>query len=112
MDTLMEHVRNGPDGADGAVLLGDLNEWLPTLWAGSPLRVDPAPVVATGRTWPSRAPALMLDRVLVWPASARVEHRVVRSRSARLASDHLPVAADIAWDGGGPRKKAHKRSLR
>lgn len=78
------------------VLLGDLNEWR------RPLRsTGLAPLVARfarrsrARTFPSRAPLLALDRVLVRPRAARLRARSVRDPAARWASDHLPLLAHI-----------------
>jgi endonuclease/exonuclease/phosphatase family metal-dependent hydrolase len=48
------------------------------------------------RTFPSRLPALPLDRIHVWPDSARLALEVERGELARRASDHLPLFADIA----------------
>lgn len=79
------------------LLLGDLNTWAP----GEPaLRLlaaclgrAPAPA-----TFPSRFPLLALDRV--WAARPlRVRSEVVRSPTARVASDHLPIRAAVRLDG-------------
>lgn len=76
------------------VLMGDLNEWF--LW-GRPLRwlhgwfgYTPSP-----RTFPSRLPLFALDRIWVHPRSRLVRLAALRGPAA-LASDHLPVVADIA----------------
>lgn len=76
------------------VVLGDFNEWLP--W-GRPLRwlrrlVAPTRAV---RTFPARWPLFALDRILVAPRSTLVHVEAFRSPAARLASDHLPLYADI-----------------
>lgn len=79
-------------GAD--VLLGDLNEWF---LAGRPLRMlrrifGPASAPAT---FPARRPILALDRIWVRPAAALERLQVHRSPLSRLASDHLPLVADL-----------------
>jgi endonuclease/exonuclease/phosphatase family metal-dependent hydrolase len=76
------------------VLLGDFNEWRP---AGGVLRELDAHFGMSRalRTFPSPCPVAALDRIWVSPASACVELSVHRSRTARVASDHLPLVATI-----------------
>jgi len=78
-----------------SVLLGDLNEWF--LW-GRPLRwlrgyfaAAPQP-----RTYPARFPLFALDRIWVHPRSALTAIAVHNSPAARVASDHLPLVAELA----------------
>ena len=76
------------------VLLGDINEWL--LW-GRPLRwlrQRFAPV-AQIRTFPARFPLFALDRIWVQPHAALLRMEPHRSRLARIASDHLPLKAQL-----------------
>lgn len=80
--------------ADVSILLGDLNEWL--LW-GRTLRwlrrhFPPTPNL---RTFPARFPLFALDRIWVDPRAALVNIEVHDSPAARLASDHLPLKADL-----------------
>jgi endonuclease/exonuclease/phosphatase family metal-dependent hydrolase len=77
------------------VMLGDFNEWF---WPGSLLQAFEREFPARTRhaTFPSRFPVLRLDRIFCWPS-----HTIMRSfvdREARMASDHLPVIADIVFD--------------
>lgn len=76
------------------VLLGDFNEWRPrattlvelhTLFGYAP----PA------RSFPSRFPVFALDRIWVHPRSCLSKVHALRTASARLASDHLPVTARV-----------------
>ena len=55
------------------------------------------------RTFPSRAPVVGLDRIWVHPRECLIETHVDSSAPARLASDHLPLAASI--DCGGAIKR-------
>ena len=55
--------------------------------------LDPAAPFAA---FPSWCPVFRLDRIFCWPPKALVRSFV--DRSARRASDHLPVIADIAVD--------------
>ena len=49
-------------------------------------------------TFPSLLPVLALDRIWVRPARALTSLSVVRGWRERLASDHLPLVADIRID--------------
>jgi len=89
---LLERIQSSR--ADGQVLLGDLNEWF--LW-GRPLRTLrrvfgrwPSPP-----TFPSFRPVLALDQIMLAPASFSMKVHVHRSATARVASDHLPLIADV-----------------
>ena len=76
------------------VLMGDVNEWFlwgrPARWLHRDFHARPAPA-----TFPAWRPLLALDRIWVRP------HRLLRhlaphtSRLARVASDHLPLVADL-----------------
>jgi endonuclease/exonuclease/phosphatase family metal-dependent hydrolase len=77
------------------LLMGDLNEWYlwgrPLRWLHSHFRERPA----TPRTFPAHRPVFALDRIWVSPAGSL--RRLVRHASplARVASDHLPLVAEI-----------------
>jgi endonuclease/exonuclease/phosphatase family metal-dependent hydrolase len=76
------------------LLMGDLNEWYllgrPLRWLHAHFRATPSPA-----TFPSRRPVFALDRI--WVTPARCLTRVARHASplARIASDHLPLTADL-----------------
>ena len=76
------------------VLLGDLNDWLP----GSPT-VRPLLALCASRrhprTFPSRRPLLALDRILTRALPMPKPPVAHRSATACVASDHLPVVADL-----------------
>lgn len=93
-DQLLPLFERAKDGASLQILLGDLNEWLPfsAVPAGLRRQFQPSPAPAT---FPARRPLLALDRLYVRPAAALRSLRVHRSPLARLASDHLPLVADI-----------------
>ncbi|HDP88577.1 MAG TPA: endonuclease [Thioalkalivibrio sp.] len=83
----------GP-GSEVNILLGDLNEWF--LW-GRPLhwlrRVFghlPAPA-----TFPAHRPWFALDRLWVKPLAVIDAIHVHDSPAARIASDHLPLVAEL-----------------
>lgn len=80
--------------ADVVILMGDFNEWLRR---GGALRhlqrlFDPLPAPAT---FPSRYPLLALDRIWVRPAGRLTGVKAFRGASAPMASDHLPLTAQI-----------------
>jgi len=79
------------------ILAGDLNEWF--LW-GRPLRMlhEVFPDTPHRPTWPARLPLLSLDRIWVYPRSALRQLSVHRTPLSRIASDHLPLVADIIID--------------
>jgi endonuclease/exonuclease/phosphatase family metal-dependent hydrolase len=77
-----------------AVLMGDLNEWF--LW-GRPIKklhryFDATPAVPT---FPSGKPVLALDRMWTHPASILRGLKAHVSPLSRVASDHLPLVAEI-----------------
>jgi endonuclease/exonuclease/phosphatase family metal-dependent hydrolase len=84
----------GAAGEMTTVLLGDINEWF--LW-GRPLRWLHAHFrsLPPRRTFPARYPVFALDRIWVKPFKLVRRVQAHRSPAARMASDHLPLIADI-----------------
>lgn len=86
----------GKDSRLPTVLLGDLNEWFlwgrPLRWMHRHFQSTPAPA-----TFPSGHPFLALDRIWVEPRRALRNISAHRSAIARVASDHLPIVADIEF---------------
>jgi endonuclease/exonuclease/phosphatase family metal-dependent hydrolase len=76
------------------ILCGDINEWFSI---GRPLRWLHARLgrVQALATFPAGFPVFALDRIWVHPQQAVAGMRVHDSPSARLASDHLPLTADL-----------------
>lgn len=93
---LNERIETGP-ACDGTLVVGDFNEWRPRPFSAIGHGWDRLAAHARPRTFPSHRPLLRLDRVIAWPAPLRFEARVLRSPAARIASDHLPVVADVEW---------------
>ena len=86
------------DGAPGpAVLLGDLNEWWHRRLALKALDCT-IHFLHSPATFPARLPLLRLDRIAVRGLQS-TDHdnraRRVESRLTRLASDHLPLVAEL-----------------
>ncbi len=80
------------------VLMGDLNEWYlwgrPLRWIRAQFRPAPSPP-----TFPARRPVLALDRIWVHPPGRLRGVATHRSILARVASDHLPLVAQVSLAG-------------
>jgi len=79
------------------IILGDFNEWLPRSRCSRML------TACFGRklhrpTYPSLLPFLSLDRIWVLPENVKTVVQVHSTPLAQLASDHLPIRAEIEWD--------------
>jgi endonuclease/exonuclease/phosphatase family metal-dependent hydrolase len=77
------------------ILLGDINEWFPT---GRGLKLlhrtlGKSPVT---RSYPSWRPFLALDRIWAKPNESLKKIWVHKTSLSRVASDHLPVVAEIS----------------
>lgn len=76
------------------IVLGDFNEWFCRArhlqWLNLRLGKSPAPP-----TFPSRRPLLALDRIWVNPSDRLLALHPYRTRTARIASDHLPLVAKV-----------------
>ena len=89
--------------AEGPLALaGDFNEWrrrpspdaLDEIFARGAGPATPGPPAAPA-TYPSLRPLLRLDRIRVRPAPLLVSVCAHQSCAARLASDHLPLVAEL-----------------
>ena len=98
---LIEVVRASAAGDEAATLLmGDINEWFAL---GRPLRWLHACFQGRAhgaRTFPAGLPLFALDRIWVHPKGALSAYTVHDSLEARMASDHLPVRAELTIDLG------------
>ena len=88
-------------GSMPTVLMGDVNEWFlwgrPLRWLHRHFQETPAPA-----TFPSRWPVFALDRIWVEPRQAMHQVAAHDSATARTASDHLPVTAQIKFSADFP----------
>ncbi len=77
-----------------AILLGDFNFWMPFFGASARLkhRVKASPLM---RTFPANRPLLALDRIYLSGAMRFGRVNVLDTPATRLASDHLPLRAEI-----------------
>ncbi len=89
---LLALAREPPDVP--TILAGDMNVWGRAKHESRPLdRHFGSTGMAT--TFPSFAPWLALDRIWVHPVGALASIHAHRSPRSRIASDHLPLVADI-----------------
>jgi endonuclease/exonuclease/phosphatase family metal-dependent hydrolase len=97
------------------VLVGDFNAWsgrsaVPR-WIRRQL-ADAALVARSARaTFPAVFPLFRLDRAYVGPAVCVLSCNVHDSHLARLASDHLPVLAEIELDASKARRPPSARAI-
>lgn len=81
------------------VLMGDCNEWKPNHGALRLLNRHFGQSMMP-RTFPSRLPVLPLDRIWVTPRKGLRRVSVLTTPLTRLASDHLPIRAEVSWNPG------------
>ena len=82
------------------ILMGDINEWFlwgrPLRWMHRHFQQTPSPP-----TFPSNMPVFALDRIWVKPRTLLDRMTVHATPLARIASDHLPLKADLSLSCGG-----------
>ncbi len=74
------------------ILTGDFNEWRDSRGLEA---LQPLHVVAPGPSWPAPFPRLRYDRLAISPGVKVEQSGVFSSPTARIASDHLPIWADL-----------------
>lgn len=92
---VLSHVA-GCDGPAPTVLMGDFNEWSRTGGCLHEFHHDHWRVLAPGRSFPSRRPVAMLDRIVASAEWDCGDCGVHHSALAARASDHLPIFARLA----------------
>jgi len=92
---ILAHVAAATGGAMPTVMMGDLNEWTR---AGGCLRDFGASFrfAETGSSFHARRPIARLDRIMVSAQLAVEACGVHQSSAARVASDHLPIWAELS----------------
>ena len=78
------------------VILGDFNEW--SVSGGMEPLVDAFHVHAPGRSFPASQPLGRLDRVALGAGLHLLDAGVLDTPLARVASDHLPIWADVRME--------------
>jgi endonuclease/exonuclease/phosphatase family metal-dependent hydrolase len=78
------------------IVLGDFNDWMPGRTAADVLdrRLGRSP---RPKSFPAGRPLVALDRIWVRPPEALQRVYAHVTPASRLASDHLPIVADITW---------------
>jgi endonuclease/exonuclease/phosphatase family metal-dependent hydrolase len=76
------------------MILGDFNQWGRSTGAMGEFS-DSWQLLTPGRSYPSRAPVAVLDRIVACGRSTCIASKVHRTALATIASDHLPVYADL-----------------
>jgi endonuclease/exonuclease/phosphatase family metal-dependent hydrolase len=88
-----------PGLAGSRVVLGDFNEWtnglVSRLLAARLLSADIERHLGRRRTYPGVLPFLHLDHIYFDPHFELVKMALHKSRAAMIASDHLPLLADL-----------------
>jgi len=95
MHQLHEHLDYLP-----TVLIGDLNEWRDSA-RSIRLFEQHYEVTTPGRSFPSPLPVGSLDRIITSPEFTVERAGVHKSKTARVASDHLPVWAHLTLEPTG-----------
>lgn len=93
VQAVLAHLAEGDDPGRPAVLMGDFNEWARTGGCLREFHHDRWRVLAPGRSFPSRRPIAMLDRIVASAEWDCTDCGVHHSQLAARASDHLPVFA-------------------
>lgn len=100
-ELVQRHILRG-DLSGARVVIGDLNEWFPGAVGRALRRELHGPRIR--RTHPAPLPLFALDRIY-WDRHLHADgFRVHRSRLARVASDHLPVVAQLRMSAPRPRR--------
>lgn len=81
------------------LIAGDFNERSETEGLGRLARQFR--ILSGGPTYHARMPMFALDRIAVSDGFGRAKTRVLRTAQAALASDHLPLVADLELRRGG-----------
>jgi endonuclease/exonuclease/phosphatase family metal-dependent hydrolase len=83
------------------LLMGDINEWFlwgrPLRWMHKHFEQTPSPP-----TFPARLPVFALDRMWVKPRTLLRNIAVHATPLAKIASDHLPLTAELDLRCGAP----------
>lgn len=84
-----------------SIILGDFNEWSAT--RGLDPLLDEFVVHAPGRSFHASRPVAALDRVALGQGIEMRDAGVIETALSRLASDHLPIWADVRVQKAAPR---------
>jgi endonuclease/exonuclease/phosphatase family metal-dependent hydrolase len=96
MSHLIGLLYRGRDATLPTILTGDFNEWR---WISGFFKKlnQRMPLAAKGRTFPTRWPLLRLDQIWCSAEWSLMDRKVVVTPQTRVASDHLPIYADLMF---------------
>ena len=98
---LVAHVLDDPTITGRRIIAGDFNEWVSglttRLFQARFQSVDPKLDLGTRRTFPGIAPLVHLDHIYFDPDFTLQRASLHKSRKAMIASDHLPIFADLEF---------------
>lgn len=96
---LADNVLESPDLIGRRIVAGDFNEWVSgittRLFRSSFKCVDPKMHLGQSRTFPGLLPLVHLDHVYFDDGYRLRDARLHRSRTALIASDHLPIVVEF-----------------
>jgi endonuclease/exonuclease/phosphatase family metal-dependent hydrolase len=96
---LAEHVLDSPELIGRRIVAGDFNEWIngvtTRLFRSNFKSVDPRLHLGRVRTFPGILPLVHLDHVYFDDSFSLRNATLHRSRTALIASDHLPIVAEF-----------------
>jgi endonuclease/exonuclease/phosphatase family metal-dependent hydrolase len=96
---LLDDVLHAHEVKGARIVLGDFNEWTrglaSRLLAAQFQSADPRRYMGRARAYPGVLPLLHLDHIYFDSALTLCQLRLHRSRKALVASDHLPLVADL-----------------
>ena len=77
------------------IMLGDFNEWRRVRRSALAVLEPVFGSLPVQPSFPSRLPLLPMDRILDWPPGLITNFAIHNTSLARVASDHLPLVADV-----------------
>ena len=96
---IADKLLNNPKFYGSRIVLGDFNEWtrgLTTrLLKAHLVSADLRPFMRRAKTYPGIAPFMHLDHIYFDPTFQLTNIELVRTRQAKIASDHLPLVAEF-----------------
>jgi endonuclease/exonuclease/phosphatase family metal-dependent hydrolase len=88
------------------LMLGDFNEWRRVRRSALEALEPVFGFQPAHPSFPSRMPMLPMDRILDWPRGLITNFAIHSSPLARMASDHLPLVAEVDLGRVGEAKSA------
>lgn len=96
---MSEDILHSPDLREPRLVIGDFNEWIKGLTTkllrGTFTTFAPKHALRFPKTYPGMLPFMTLDHCYYEPPLELLNTRLCRSKTALMASDHLPLVADF-----------------